>query len=105
MQENPTKAECRSRAISQSPRGATSTQKRLGEAQRVRVRVGKQTNLPGEVLAPGRGCERHRLRVGVGQQANLPKWDRWWILELISRDRWQHSKLNCHTMLGDLLTK
>jgi hypothetical protein len=42
----------------QLPRAATSTQQRFGKAQ--------------------------RLRVGVGWQANLPNQGRWWILELTS---------------------
>jgi hypothetical protein len=41
----------------------------------------------------------------VGKQTKLSKWSRWWILELISWDRGQYSKLNCHTLLGEELTK
>jgi hypothetical protein len=68
-----TKAESRDGEISKPPRVAAGTEQRLGEAQ--------------------------RLSMGVGQQANLPKWGRQWILELVSCDRGQYSKLNCPTFL------
>jgi hypothetical protein len=64
---------------SKTPKGAASTQQRLGEAQ--------------------------KLRMGMGLQVNLPKQSRWWILELISWDIGQHSKLNCPTLLGKELNK
>jgi hypothetical protein len=51
--------ESRSVATSQPPRGATSTQQRLGKEQRLRARVGKQIN--------------------------FSKQGRQWILELISK--------------------
>jgi hypothetical protein len=39
------------------------------------------------------------------RQANFPKWGRLWILELISWERGQHSKLNCPTFLREELTR
>jgi hypothetical protein len=63
----------------QPTRGATRTQQRSGEAQ--------------------------RLRVGVGSRANLTHQGRWWIQELISWDRGHHSKLNWPNLLGEELTK
>jgi hypothetical protein len=44
--------------------------------------------------------KQQRLRAGVGQQANLPKQGRWRILELISWDRGEYSKLNFPTLFG-----
>jgi hypothetical protein len=73
------KAETGGGVTSQPPRGAATNQQRLGDAQ--------------------------RLRAGVGQQASLPKQGKWWILELISWDREQYSKLNCPTLLGEELTR
>jgi hypothetical protein len=73
------KAESRSGTRSQTHRWATSTQQKSEEAQ--------------------------RLRVELGQQANLPKQGMWWIPELILWDRGQHSKQNCPTSLREELTK
>jgi hypothetical protein len=48
--------------------------------------------------------KQEKLIAGVGQQANLTRQGMWWILELISWDRRQYSKLNCPALPGEELT-
>jgi hypothetical protein len=74
-----TKADSRGGATSQLHRGSTNIHQRSGETQ--------------------------RPRVGFQQQVNLSKWGKGWILELISWDRGQYSKLNYPTLLGEKLTR
>jgi hypothetical protein len=92
-------------ATSQHPRGAPSTEQRLGEVQRLIGGVATSQPTTGATSIQQRLGEVQRLRAEVGQQANLQKWGRWWITELNPWDRGQHSKLSCPTLLGEELTK